>query len=242
MVVYGKRAIKVTVKFNVCSSLDETLQALKAALLSSIDKSIKAKDHCAIALAGGGTPQPLYRELSHSKLPWYKLTVTLTDERWVPTDHQDSNQNMITQCLLNQAGSELKFIPLKNNFASAIEGEAGCEASLSAQMKQLDVVVLGMGDDGHFASIFPDTDNVSVLLDQSTPQKCMAVSPPGKQPRMSLTLSYLLTAKVIYLLITGDKKKQIIDDIMSNQFSSQQYPVSILLNQQVCPVHIYWNA
>jgi 6-phosphogluconolactonase len=242
MVVYGKRVIKVTVKFNVCPSLDETLQALKAALLSSIKQSIKAKDQCAIALAGGGTPQPLYRELSHCKLPWYKLTVTLTDERWVSTDHQDSNQNMITQCLLNQAGSELKFIPLKNNYASAIEGEAVCEASLSTQIKQLDVVVLGMGDDGHFASIFPDTDNVSVLLDQSTQQKCMAVSPPGKQARMSLTLSYLLTAKVIYLLITGDKKKQIIDDVMSNRYSSQQYPVSILLNQQVCPVHIYWNA
>jgi 6-phosphogluconolactonase len=242
MVVYGKRAINVTVKFNSCSSLDETLQALKAALLSSIDQSIKSKDHCAMALAGGGTPQPLYRELSHSKLPWYKLTVTLTDERWVSTDHQDSNQNMITQCLLNQAGPELKFVPLKNNSASAIEGEAECETSLSTQMQRLDIVVLGMGDDGHFASIFPDTHNVSVLLDQSTQQKCMAVSPPGKQARMSLTLSYLLTAKVIYLLITGDEKKKIIDDIMSNHSSSQQYPVSILLNQQVCPVHIYWNA
>jgi 6-phosphogluconolactonase/glucosamine-6-phosphate isomerase/deaminase len=70
----------------------------------------------------------------------------------------------------------------------------------------------------------------------------MAVSPPGKQQRMSLTLSYLLTAKVIYLLITGDNKKQIIDDVLSKKPSSQQYPISILLNQQTCPVHIYWNV
>jgi 6-phosphogluconolactonase len=232
----------VKVNFNSYSNPDETLQAIKTALLSTIEQSIKAKDHCAIALAGGGTPQPLYRELSQSKLPWYKLKVTLTDERWVPKDHNDSNENMITQCMLNQVGQELRFIPLKNQAHSATEGQAECEWSLSTHLKTLDSVVLGMGDDGHFASIFPDTDNLNALLDQSSQQKCMAVSPPGKQQRMSLTLSYLLTAKVIYLLITGDNKKQIIDDVLSKKPSSQQYPISILLNQQTCPVHIYWNV
>jgi 6-phosphogluconolactonase len=232
----------VKVNFNGYSNLDETLQAIKTALLSTIEQSIKAKDHCAIALAGGGTPQPLYRELSQSKLPWYKLKVTLTDERWVSKDHNDSNENMITQCMLNQIGKELQFISLKNQAPSAAEGQAECELSLSKHLDRLDVVVLGMGDDGHFASIFPNTDNLNALLDQSSRQKCMAVFPPGKQSRISLTLSYLLTAKIIYLLITGDNKKQIIDGVLSKQPLSQQYPISILLNQQTCPVHIYWNA
>ena len=226
---------------NASQSLEQSLQQLVAMVSSTIQLCIENKQSCNVALAGGNTPKPLYEALTQENIEWDKVQFTLTDERWVLPSHASSNEKMIKQCLIGKLNDQSKFIALKNSAATAKAGELMCNTILSDAMSSLDLVILGMGEDGHFASVFPNVDNLNLLLDENSRLKCMAVAPEGKEERMSLTLPYLLSAKTIILFITGDKKKQIIEDILDKKPSSSQYPIAHILNQKKCPVHIYWN-
>lgn len=226
---------------NISPTVEETIQKVLSMVASNIQLSIDDKQSCNVALAGGNTPKPLYKALTQENIDWDKVQFTLTDERWVLPNHASSNEKMIEQCLISKLNKQSKFVPLKNSAVTAKAGELVCNATLTEAMNPLDLVVLGMGDDGHFASIFPNVDNLGPLLDQDNSLKCMAVSPEGKEERMSLTLSYLLTAKTICLFITGANKKKIIDDILDNKLSASQFPIAHIINQKKCPIHIYWN-
>ena len=214
---------------------------LAKVLGGNISQILSDQPVCNIALAGGNTPKPLYALLSELSLPWEKVQVTLSDERWVGVDHDDSNEKMLrTELLINYA-QKARFIPLKNAKHNPSDATALCNTNLKHNMPKLDVVVLGMGEDGHFASIFPNIENIHALLNLQQGGTCQAVFPPGKPPRMSLTLAYLLTAKKIYLLISGQKKKKIITDVSRNNSPVTTYPVTALINQQVCPIEVYWS-
>ena len=222
---------------NIEDSIDQLLPTLTEQVLKTVDE----KQHCVLALAGGNTPKPLYKALSNQDLPWANIMVTLTDERWVDTQHKDSNENMIKQTLLTSAGSRSNFIPLKNNSETAAKGVGQINNQLEGAAPKLDVVILGMGEDGHFASIFPEVDNLEELLDPKTDKKCLAVSPQGKEQRISLSYSYILSADIIFLLISGDKKKAIVDEVINGSKVAMQYPISALLTQNKCPVQVFWN-
>ncbi|MEH6345292.1 MAG: 6-phosphogluconolactonase [Bermanella sp.] len=214
---------------------------LSHVLAEDIDQVLSKKAVCNIAVAGGNTPKALYELLSKLPIPWEKVQVTLSDERWVDVKHNDSNEKMVrTELLINHA-KKSRFIPLKNAKHSPSDAIALCDTNLKHNMPTLDVVVLGMGDDGHFASVFPNIENLQVLLDLQQIRACQAVCPPGKDPRMSLTLAYLLTARKIYLLIFGQRKKNIISSVSLGNSLSASYPVAALINQQVCPVEVYWS-
>ncbi len=230
------------ITLNSYSNVNESIQQLLPKLTALIEQTIEVKKCCALALAGGNTPKPLYKALSKERLAWEKISITLTDERWVAVDHEDSNENMIKHVLLNKLAAKPSFIPLKNDAITAQAGAIEAGKLLAEEMPQLDMVILGMGEDGHFASIFPGVSNLNALLSKETTSKCIAVSPMGKQGRISLTYSYLLSAKTIFLVISGEKKKAIIHAILDSTESHQDYPIYKLLNQTVCPVHIYWHA
>lgn len=214
---------------------------LSHVLAEDIEQVLAKKAVCNIAIAGGNTPKALYALLSKLPLPWEKVQVTLSDERWVDVNHNDSNEKMVrTELLINHARKS-RFISLKNAKHSPSDAMALCDTNLKHNMPKLDVVVLGMGDDGHFASIFPNIENLQALLDLQQNRTCQAVCPPGKSPRMSLTLAYLLTAKTIYVLISGQRKKDIISNVSLGNSLFASYPVSVLISQQVCPVEVYWS-
>ena len=214
---------------------------LSHVLGESIDKVLVQKAVCNMALAGGNTPKALYALLSKLPLPWEKIQVTLSDERWVDVNHNDSNEKMVrTELLINHA-KKSRFIPLKNAKHSPSDAMSLCDSNLKHNMPKLDIVVLGMGDDGHFASVYPNIENLQALLNLQQSRTCQAVCPTGKSPRMSLTLAYLLTAKTIYLLISGQRKKDIISNVSLGNSLSASYPVSTLINQQICPVEVYWS-
>ncbi len=206
-----------------------------------INRVLTVQSVCNIALAGGNTPKTLYGLLSKLPLSWENVQVTLSDERWVDVNHDDSNEKMVrTELLINYA-QKARFIPLKNAKHNPIDAMVLCDTNLKHNMPKLDVVVLGMGEDGHFASIFPNMENIHALLDLQKGVTCQAVTPPDKPPRMSLTLAYLLTAPKIYLLISGQKKLKIISEVSRDNSPVTAYPVAALINQQVCPVDVYWS-
>ena len=234
----------------------ENKESCENALLEQLNKQIKQQleknQHCALALAGGNTPKPLYSKLSESPQPWQNVNVTLTDERWVNSDHDDSNEKMLNEYLLKHHAQTATLYGLKNSEANLAKAEETCNQLLNEHLSSLDVSILGMGDDGHFASIFPGVANQNELLDLNQSKKCFMVKPEGKQIRISLTLSYLLSSKVIYVFLSGNKKKAIIDNTLELVRRNKQVeegslpdgalPIFALLNQKKCPVHIYWSA
>ena len=207
----------------------------------NIAKILAHQPNCNMALAGGNTPKTLYGLLSKLPLPWENVQVTLSDERWVDVINDDSNEKMVrTELLINHA-QKARFIPLKNAKHNPLDAMALCNTNLKHNMPKLDVVVLGMGEDGHFASIFPNIENIHALLDLQKGVTCQAVTPLDKPPRMSLTLAYLLTAQKIYLLMSGQKKLKIISEVSRDNSPVTAYPVAALIHQNICPIEVYWS-
>ena len=224
-------------EFNNATDCDDELARVLSKEMSTV---LINQPKINMAIAGGNTPKALYQKLSHSHLPWGRVQITLTDERWVNVDHLDSNENMARQKLLRNQAVGASFIGLKSNVENVQEAVLSCDENIKSHMKKLDLVILGMGEDGHFASIFPNLDNLDSLLDLKETLYCQAVFPKDKPARMSLTMAYLLTARKIYLRISGDVKKNIILGILNNSLD-KAYPIAELLKQSYSPIDIYWS-
>jgi 6-phosphogluconolactonase len=237
--VGGKWLMAKMHEFEHSSECDAELADVIESVMST---SLKTQSNFNLAVAGGNTPKALYQKLSLLPLNWHKIKITLTDERWVEPQHTESNENMVRQTLLKNEAKSASFIPLKSNVHDPLQAVKDCDKNLKQSMADLDVVVLGMGEDGHFASIFPNVENLESLLDLKQELFCQAVFPSEKLARMSLTLAYLLNAKTIYLRVSGSVKKQIILNILNGKHLTNDYPVASLLNQIACPVEIYWSA
>ena len=179
-------------------SREALYEAAASALVNALTGGIAAKGAASLALAGGSTPAPVYRLLSQAALDWSKVTVTLTDERKVAADHPDSNERMLRQTLLVGPAAEARFAPLD-------------EASV-AGLVPFDAVLLGMGEDGHFASLFPGNSALAEgLSGSSLTIEAPAGEPAPPQARSSLTLKALSGATTTLLVITGDAKRALLE-------------------------------
>jgi 6-phosphogluconolactonase len=197
--------------------------------------AISQKGKASFVATGGSTPIECYRHLAAEDLDWSKVTVTLSDERWVDTFSPDSNENMVRQTLMVGAASGAHFIPLKARRGGYDEGAKRAEIALR-MLAPFDVVLLGMGEDGHFASLFPGHPALVDGLDVDSARLCLGVSPGEPAPtlpRVSLTLAALTQSRIIIVLITGDAKRAIVD-------APDGKPIAALLAQTKTPVRIVW--
>jgi 6-phosphogluconolactonase len=164
----------------------------------------------------------------------------LADERWVDPSHCDSNEKLVKENLLTNNASEAKFLPLKNNAVTAMDGTKKLE-SLLAAVKEFTVVILGMGDDGHTASLFPGSEALGLGLDLSSGRHCVAVTPlDAAHERMSMTLPRLLSAKQIIIHLCGESKKRVLDQVCAGD-DVFELPVRAVLQQRNAPVSVYWS-
>jgi 6-phosphogluconolactonase len=181
-----------------------------------------------LALAGGSTPADIYRRLSSWPLAWRQVTATLTDERWVSPDSPDSNARLIRETLLSGAAAEAGFIPLMDPTAQGPEEVARrAEAALAEAPWPLDAVLLGMGSDGHFASLFPGNPALQAGLALGGGSMVIAVPagrPAPPQPRLSLTLDALRGARTVLLVIRGAEKLAVL-----SRAEAEGLPVAALL-------------
>lgn len=227
--------------------LFDSFNSLNTALAEAIEKDLstqlKTSANASIAVSGGKTPIAMYEQLSMADLAWQNVTITLTDERWLPNHHPDSNERMVKQYLINNKAAAARFIPLKTSSNTAEDGQESLDKTLGNELPSVDIVVLGMGADGHFASLFPHTIALEQGLDAQSSLKCIAACAPVEpKERMSLTLSMLLTAKKIYLLISGDDKLAVYRG--ASQLDSDDrlsLPISAVLTQSDVPVALYWS-
>ncbi len=206
-----------------------------------LTRAVAERGRGVLAVAGGRTPVDIFERLSEMSLPWDRITVTLTDERFVPPDAPESNERLVHRHLLKDVAEVATFLPL---WSRAATPEAAAERADAAirDLGRLSVVLLGMGEDGHFASLFPGALNLADGLDTESARACIAV-PQGQgaaapdRPRLSLTLSALLNSDTVLLPMTGDAKRAVYEGAAAG---ASDVPVAALI-RHASQLQAYWS-
>jgi 6-phosphogluconolactonase len=219
--------------------------ALLADCSAVLDSATQHRESVSMLVSGGSSPELLYQQLSSVELDWQKIQVALVDERWVGVDHEGSNESFITKNLLVNRAAEAKFIPMKTEAETAVLGKRYCEQCYRQLPQPFDLVILGMGSDGHTASLFPHARGLDKALDVTDKTLCAAITANATEvtgeltERMSLSVYGLLQSRQLHLLILGKeklaayKRALVNDDVMAT-------PISALLRQNEIPISVYW--
>lgn len=221
---------------------DQTAAADAAAELirAGLTKAHGDRGHAHFIATGGRAPGPVYDRLSRGGGPdWARVVVSLSDERFVPPDSPDSNERLVRERLLVDEAGKAAFVPLWSDAESPEAAARACEDQIRA-MLPFDVVLLGMGEDGHIASLLPGSAVLDQGLDPAGERLCLGVEgglgkPP--LPRITLTISALLQARSILVLIAGDTKRQVVE----RAAAGDDYPVRAVLKQDQVPVQVLWS-
>lgn len=213
-------------------------EALAADIALALAQRVAEKGSASLILSGGRTPGLMFDELSRLPLPWNRVKITLADERLVPATDPQSNERLVRDRLLRGEAQAAVFIPLWQGEGDPVESalEAVCNMERPFAM-----VVLGLGDDGHIASLFPRMPGFGRALDPAA--DLAAVFVPGqtsRQPRVSLTLATLLDAGRIALSFTGEAKRRVFESALAPG-AVEDLPVRAILRQTNVPVDVYWS-
>ena len=212
--------------------------AAAARIQAALQRRLAAQGNATLVATGGSSPARCYTELAAADIAWPNVSIVLSDERWVSPDHDDSNEKLVRDHLLQGRAANASVQSLYRDGLSAEQASAAVDRELRNQYLPFAAVLLGMGSDGHIASLFPDAPNLDEVLDPDFDTLCIPVSTAASpHPRISLTLSALSRSDEIVLLIFGDDKWQVVQDALT---SADAYPVSRLLKQKRAPVHICW--
>jgi 6-phosphogluconolactonase len=213
-------------------AVDATQLARRAAerIATAIDLALDERDRCQIALAGGSTPALAYERLGQEHLPWERVDVLLGDERWVPPSDPASNARMIAATLLAQeSGRRARFHAVPTEKPTP---EASVEA-YEALVRQLcpgdppvfDLVLLGLGDDGHTASLFPGTPATGVS------DRAVTIGAGKGMERITLTAPVLSAARQVVFLVSGEGKRQALARLLDPAESPQRTPARLVQPQ-----------
>lgn len=225
----------------------DSTAALSAALATDVaqrlQRAIGERGQASLAVSGGKSPVPLFAALRQHPLPWAQVTVLLVDERVVPHTHADSNTALVRQHLLQGAAAAARFVPFFEDnpdidtLAASDEGLAALANAANARLDglplPLDVVLLGMGEDGHTASLFPGAPGLAHALHSGD---AVAGVRPATAPhaRLTLTLPRLLQARHVALSISGAAKRAVYAQACASE--SEALPVSLVLHRRTAPV------
>jgi len=159
------------------------IAALAGQVADLLRAGIRERGRASLVVSGGSTPIPVFAALSELTLAWEQVTITLADERWLDPASADSNEHLVRQHLLQNQAAAARFVGLKNGAATAAQGEKECGARLALLPRPFDVLILGMGNDGHTASLFPEAARLKSALSLDSGQLCMAITPPAAPQR-----------------------------------------------------------
>lgn len=198
-------------------------------VLAQIQTAIDQRGRCTLALAGGSTPKPLYEALAQADLPWDKLYVFWGDERYVPADHPDSNAKMARQAWLNQVAIPTEQIyPVPTDDPDPAAAAAQYEQTLRQVLMEptavpsLDIILLGMGDDGHTASLFPHTAALQVC------DRIVSVGNKDGQPRITFTVPLINAGRYVLFLAAGANKRPALRQVFAPTADANAYPSRLI--------------
>jgi 6-phosphogluconolactonase len=224
-------------EFPVRNELDNELAKTVSNILA---KAIKDTGKASIAVSGGSTPKGFFSVLSQSDIDWSKVTITLADERWVPIDSDASNTRLVHENLLQNKAKEAKFFHLKQGDELTDETLADLNVAASKTLLPLDVLILGMGEDGHTASLFPCSDEINVGLDESNDAVLLKVKPKtAPHQRISFTFASLITSKNIFLHSCGEAKKTVLTKALQGD-DPFEMPIRAFLQHPNLNTQIFW--
>jgi 6-phosphogluconolactonase len=212
-------------------------QAAAQAVIAALKSALAERGAASLVGTGGRSPAPVYDLLAQARdVDWARVGVTLSDDRFVPISSPDSNERLVRERLLTDAAAKAVFTPIspaaENVEAAAEKVEVGVRA-----LAPYDVMLLGMGEDGHVASLIPGSPVLDLGMDPAGTRFCLGIpagvgSPPIA--RVTMTMPALLQARLILVLISGEKKKHIVE-------GGSGLPVHALLDQAKAPVRILWT-
>ena len=200
-----------------------------------LNDAILAKGRASLAVPGGTTPGPFLRALSAQNVDWAKVSVMLTDERFVPEDSERSNTRLLRGTLLQGNAAAATLVPM----VMAAEQPEDVLEALMAGLKPalpLDVVVLGMGSDMHIASLFPGADRLEEALSENAPALLSMRAEGAGEPRITMTAPVLRSASAVHLLITGAEKVAALEQAFI-EGPEAEAPVRVILALPKTEIH-----
>ena len=217
---------------------EEASVAAAEAIAERLAARLDAQSGASVVVSGGTTPDRCFDLLSEKPLDWRRTQIVLSDERWVPPDDDASNERLVRDALLKGEAVPAKLLSV---FSMTTGIQARCD-EIDQQIRlgpfPFACSLLGMGEDGHFASLFPDAENLEEGVDVDGEQLCIPVTTAASpHPRVSLTLAALARSDAIVLLMFGDNKLEVYEQAKRK---GSKLPVAHLLKQKKAPVHVYW--
>lgn len=218
-------------------------QALATRVADDLRAAIAERGGAVLAVSGGTTPKRFFELLSLQPLDWDKVTVSLVDERWVGPQHERSNARLVRENLLQGPAAAASFVPLFRDLPQPEEALPELERRFESLPADWDVVVLGMGTDGHTASFFPGGDHLAASLDPALPGRFIPMRAPGAgEPRITVTLPVLLAARRLYLHIEGPAKQAVLERAFAGEGADAELPIRTVLAQLTRPMQVFLTA
>ena len=197
-----------------------------ARIHSILSNAIKNKGSASFIASGGSSPVPIFKDLSTSNLDWANIEVTLVDDRSVNKSHVDSNEKLLNDNLFVNKASNASFISLKSDPSEVYKIN-----------QPFDLMLLGMGEDAHFASLFPSMINTNIeYFNIDSKPEIIYTEPMGSplHERISMNLAMILNSKNIILLVSNAKKL----DVLTRAKTNKNLPLYYLLNQKLVDIEI----
>ncbi|WP_061237844.1 6-phosphogluconolactonase [Ectopseudomonas composti] len=230
--------LKLPQGVQACSHDDagQLAQALAVRVADALRQAIASRGRATLVVSGGRSPVPFFDALAQQALPWTQVCVSLADERWVPVNHAGSNEALVRRHLLRGPAAEARFLGLYQ-VAGNLEQAAELADAAVAELAPVDVLVLGMGDDGHTASLFPHSPNLLEALQPDCARRVLPMLAPSEPAqRLTLTLPVLASARLPLLAIQGQAKLNTLSAALQPGEVAQM-PIRAFLNS---PLEIHW--
>jgi len=237
--------MSANIKWITSPDSESLANALSDDVANLLRSAIDEKGDASLVVSGGSTPLPFFKALSQQALNWSKVKVTLADERWVPFDSPDSNERFVKENLLINQAKDARFQSLYVSGSSAAAALPQLETSIATVPRPFTVVILGMGGDGHTASLFPETVGLEDAMDLST-QRNLAVLKPASvnQTRISLTRRALLDSRNLIVHITGESKRDLLKRVLEDvnaQPGGDYLPIGRFFEDESQMTKVYWS-
>ncbi len=232
----------MTAQFTQTESPAQSAQVLADAVAQNLRDTLATQPRATLAVSGGKSPIAFFQALSQQDLDWARVNITLVDERIVPTAHVDSNTGLVRQHLLQNRAAAAQWLPLIDDAASegSLKNPAAAVEFALRHYVQPDVLVLGMGGDGHTASIFPQAPHFADAVRADYPQPLLHTTPiTAPYERISMTLAAIVATPHVYLAIAGADKRRVYE--AAAQAQRAQYPISYVLHSQKVNAHVFYN-
>ena len=212
--------------------------AIAERLADALRTAIARDNTASLVVPGGTTPVAVFERLAATELPWENVNIIPCDERWVAVDHADSNEGLIRRHLATDKAMSARIFALYRPVPSPGDALPDVAWALQAVRRPFDAVFLGMGEDGHVASLFPGRTETGPALSLGNPQDIMALNAAAKgHPRIGLTLKALTDARMLILAVPGAAKRVVLQNAIAH-IDKNDLPVAALLRQNRVKVDI----